>query len=169
MKISSEYNGEANVTVGNWSGFSGYSHRLFLHSYWLFLSFILSNLLWVPHLSSNLLCVHQFCVDNNCLFLFYANSFTIQVKQMGQILFHGLCINSLYPSTTQSRPIVPNHITSQLGTKVHNLLWHDQLDHPNHSTLTSILRLLNVTISPMNFSCIHYLNGKTCKLSFHKS
>lgn len=51
-------------------------------------SFSLNNLLRVLNIATNLLLVHQLCVDNNCLIVFYSSQFFVQDKTSGQTLFH---------------------------------------------------------------------------------
>lgn len=100
LSISFDYDREENVSVG-----SGHCLPITHSSCGTFktpnstISF--SNLLCVPHIATNLLSVHQLCVDNNCIIIFYSDHFFIQDKCSGQILFKGSNVNGLYPSSAR--------------------------------------------------------------------
>lgn len=86
----------------------------------------LSNLLRVPHISSNLLSVHRLCVDNNCIIIFDSSSFHIQDKYSGKTLYQGPSVNGLYPihatapsnSASSHSPLPPTNYVAHTGTQV---------------------------------------------------
>lgn len=86
--VSPDYNGESHIAVGNGQPLP-ITHTGFTSICTGSSTFLLSNLLRVPNISANLLSVHQFCLDNSCVSLFDAHSFTIQDKVSGRVLFHG--------------------------------------------------------------------------------
>ena len=73
--------------------------------------FLLSNLLYVPQLSSNLLSVHQLTKDKNCKVTFDSNSFIIQDKASNKIMYRGLNSQGLY-----HLPIASNYSTPAYHT-----------------------------------------------------
>lgn len=86
LSISSEYNGEDNITVGN-----GHSLPIPRTSCGTISpspnsSFHLTNLLYAPNASNNLLFFYQLCVGNNCAITFDTNKFVIQDNLIGTIL-----------------------------------------------------------------------------------
>lgn len=165
LTVSTEYNGEAQVAVGN-SQPLPISHSGCATLSTGCSSFLLSNLLRVPHISANLLSVHQFCVDNNFIFIFYANSFTIQDKTSGRTLFHGPSVNGLYPLTSLPPALSCSSNKSSFATLSYfSFVWHDRLGHPNSAVLNSVLKLLYISPTAVNSSlCTHCLNGKMHKL-----
>lgn len=86
LSIHSNYKGKEKVAVGNGQGLhiSNIGSSIANTSSG---SFQLNNILHFPHISSNLLSVHQFTKDTNCQFIFYSNGFTIQDLHLKRILF----------------------------------------------------------------------------------
>lgn len=84
----------------------------------------LFNLLRVPTITSNPLSVNRLCTDNHCIFIFDSDSFTIQDKTTGQILFQGPSVNGLYPlhsaafrtSPSSSQPTVVAHVGTRTSS-----------------------------------------------------
>ncbi|KAA0067173.1 retrotransposon protein [Cucumis melo var. makuwa] len=82
LNLSNNYNGEETVTVGNGQPLNienTGSGKLSTPSH----TFNLSKILHAPQLATNLLSVHKFCLDNNCVFVFYTDGFLIQDKVTG--------------------------------------------------------------------------------------
>jgi len=72
LNLSNNYNGEETVTVGNGQPLNienTGSGKLSTPSH----TFNLSKILHAPQLAINLLSVHKFCLDNNCVFIFYTD------------------------------------------------------------------------------------------------
>ena len=93
--------------------------------------FLLSNLLHVPQLYSNLLSVHQLTKDKNCKVTFDSNSFIIQDKASNKIMYRGLNSQGLY-----HLPIASNYSTPACHTAlVTSSTWHHRLGHPSSSKL----------------------------------
>lgn len=65
--------------------------------------FNLSHILHTPHITHNLLSVHQFAKDNQCLLIFYSNGLVIQDKYSHRVLYKGPCHRGLYPIQNHSK------------------------------------------------------------------
>ena len=87
INLSNNYNCEKTVKVGNDQPLNIQntgSGKLSTPSHTLNLSKILHS----PQLAANLLFVHKFCLDNNCIFVFYNDWFLIQDKLTGCTLYY---------------------------------------------------------------------------------
>ena len=82
-------------------------------------TFNFSKILDALQLTTNLLSVHKFFLDNNYIFIFYTSWFLIQDNVTGRILYTGERINSLYPI-----PSTSTLSTSTMHSK--NLNFHAQ-------------------------------------------
>lgn len=105
--------------------------------------FRLDNVLHVPLISHNLLSVHQFALDNNCIISFDSHGYVIQDKTSNQILHHGSCHQGLYPLLSSTR-----HATALLTTGSSAELWHQRLGHPHAGLLQILSKQYNLPISP---------------------
>ena len=79
LNLSNNYNSEETVTLGNGQPLNiqnNGSDKPSTPSH----TFNLSKILHALQLATNLLFVHKFCLDNNCIFIFYTNWFFIQDK-----------------------------------------------------------------------------------------
>ena len=100
-------------------------------------SFRLKHVLHAPSISSNLLSVHKFTKDNNCLITFDDSKFVIQDKDSKRILHQGSNTNGLYnfysPSTSvlPADPFVHNSYFTTSHTPVSFSIWHNRLGHPS--------------------------------------
>ncbi|CAL9008157.1 unnamed protein product [Prunus brigantina] len=96
-----------NVTVGNGEGLQ------ICHIGTAKLSSLsLPSVFHVPHLTANLLSMHQLCKDNNCNIIFDVSGFYIQDKLTKKILLQGKSSQGLYPipMSLQSTVFVPSPI-----------------------------------------------------------
>ena len=59
--------------------------------------FLLTNILYCPSTSSNLLFIQHFCLDNNCYFILTVTRFFVKDLQTMEILLQGPSKASLYP------------------------------------------------------------------------
>ena len=134
-----------------------------------FASFRLNNMLHVPNISTNLLSMHHFANDNNCLFIFVSSSFCFKDKATGKMLFRGQSKNGLSPfpihrtTTNKIRP------TTYVGERVSTSIWHSRLGHPmlpvlQHLASASLLPVTGTTKLPS--VCTEYQMGKSKKLPF---
>jgi hypothetical protein len=91
------FNGAYTVGVGNGAGLHikniGSSLVLSNKS-----QFLLKDVLHCPNVSTNLLLINKFCLDNNCWFALTGSSFTVNDNLTGSVLLQGPSENRLYPS-----------------------------------------------------------------------
>ncbi|CAL8176000.1 unnamed protein product [Prunus armeniaca] len=106
-----------NVTVGNGEGLQIRHIGTAKLS-----SLTLPSVFHVPHLTANLLSVHQLCKDNNCNIIFDVSGFYIQDKLTKKILLQGKSSQGLYPIpvSLQSSVSVPSPI--QQSQRFHAML-----------------------------------------------
>ncbi|GAV86549.1 UBN2 domain-containing protein [Cephalotus follicularis] len=95
LQSSSPYGGSDSVRVGNVSGLKiehiGYSHAC--HPY---RPFLLSNILHVPQINTNLLSVRRFALNNDVFFEFHPFCFFVKDRSSGRTLLRGPLKNGLY-------------------------------------------------------------------------
>lgn len=152
-----------NVTIGNGTGLdiahTGSASLVSGHQV-----FTLPEVLHVPHLATNLLSVHRFCLDNNCQLLY--NAFWFQIQDLkGRILYHGKCLNGLYPLPTRTLPTLPP-MAAFHEQKVSHTLWHYRLGHPSNEITSFMLAKIHIPLSSSSHVCSYCLQGKMCKQPF---
>lgn len=121
LSIQSEYQGTDKVAISNGQGLqiliSGSSMVRTPSTV-----FQLNNILHVPDIATNLLSVHQFSKDNNCVFVFYASGFRIQDRKSGKTLLQGSSKNGLYTFPSVISP--STHATALIGETNSAETWH---------------------------------------------
>ncbi|KAL6269518.1 hypothetical protein ACE6H2_026429 [Prunus campanulata] len=164
-----------NVTVGNGEGLQIRHIGTAKLS-----SLTLPSVFHVPHLTANLLSVHQLCKDNNCNIIFDVSGFYIQDKLTKQILLQGKSSQGLYPIpvSLQSSAFVPSPIQHSqqsvspsvafLGQQVKSSLWHHRLGHPTNEVVKYMLKAAQLPYCDDSqfFVCSDCLHGKMHKLPF---
>ena len=117
------YSGSDQVTVSN-----GHSIPIF-HTGNMFLShssqqFKLQNVLHVPQISTNLVSVSRFCIDNNVFFEFHSNHFVVKDQVSKQIMLQRHLKDGLYTLPTQSSSpcaFISSHLQDSTDTVD---VWH---------------------------------------------
>lgn len=134
-------------------------------------TFQLSNVLHTPHITHNLLSVHHFAKDNNCLLIFDSSGLVIQDKTSLKILYKGPCLQGLYPlqsfskhmSGTSSSPTGLIHTNSPSTT----LLWHQKLGHPSLPLFHALIKQHELPVSVCSVMNCNVCNqAKSHKLAF---
>lgn len=133
----------------------------------------------MPDLSTNLISVSRCCLDNNCIFVFDADWFSIQDKDSGQTLYRGKSKDGLYPIVAYSLSnIVPASGLSKSSTPLcasvsvskllNTELWHFRLGHPSAVVLNKLLAAYDIPCDSKLHTreCISCLKGKMTKLPF---
>ncbi|CAL2245419.1 unnamed protein product [Prunus armeniaca] len=164
-----------NVTVGNGEGLQIRHIGTAKLS-----SLTLPSVFYVPHLTANLLSVHQLCKDNNCNIIFDVSGFYIQDKLTKKIMLQGKSSQGLYPIpvSLQSSVSVPSPIQHSqrsmspsvafLGQQVKSSLWHRRLGHPTNEVVKYMLKAAQLPYCDDSqfFVCSDCLHGKMHKLPF---
>ena len=137
-------------------------------------TFNFSKILDALQLTTNLLSVQNFCLNNNCIFIFDTDSFLIQDKVMDLTLYTGESINGLHPipSTSHlSTYTMHSKILNFHAKQKNSSLWHFHLGHPAPRILSSILSCFGLSMSFSLSTCSYTgcLKAKITKLSFPMS
>ena len=130
------YNGQDQVHISNGQGL----HIHHIGSSILCSSshdFFLKNILHVPHISQNLLSIHQFAKDNNVFFEFHPSFFYVKDLFSGAILLSDKSKDGLHK-------IKPRAF---LGERVSLNQWHAPLGHPALRVVRQILSQHHLAIS----------------------
>ncbi|PNX72737.1 retrovirus-related Pol polyprotein from transposon TNT 1-94, partial [Trifolium pratense] len=125
----------------------------------------LSNVLFVPNVTQNLISVSQLCQTNKVSIEFFPWHFEVKDLCTGEILLRGLNEDNVYKLTpSQLQP----H-TSLAKTANTLQLWHQRLGHPASSSLLHALKTNKITFTESSNKCIDCLSNKSHKLPFSKS
>lgn len=90
--------------------------------------FLLNNVLHCSQVSSNLLSIYQFCVDNHCYFILTSNYFCVKDLRTKVTLLEGKPENGFYPIWLQGKSLKNNKSFGALiGIKTSSLFWHSRL------------------------------------------
>ena len=128
-----------------------------------------SSILHVPHMSTNLISVNRFAIDNNCVFKFDASGFGVKDKVTEKMLFRRRSENGLYPFPIRRIPTHSNKAspTALIGERVLASIWHSRLGHPTSIVLhrlISIFQLPFIDSSKFSSVCTECQMGKSRKL-----
>lgn len=98
-------------------------------------------MLHVPNIAANLIPVHCFATDNNCVFEFDASDFCVEDKVTGRMLFHELSEKGLYPFPLCMQSSLPNTASTRalIGEKAFASVWHSCRGHPASTVLRHLL------------------------------
>ena len=92
-------------------------------------TFILSNVLHVPHITKPLLSIQKFCHDNNVYFEFHASVFYVKDLTTKAVLLSGHSNDGLYVLSESSATTIPQAYWSPCISTTYDL-WHRRLGHP---------------------------------------
>jgi hypothetical protein len=139
LNITTEdYNSFDQIHVGNGTGLSKHigNAKIFIPTS----HFFLQNVLHVPHITKNLLYVHQFTKSTNTYFEFHPFHFFVKDHVSGKILLHGRSNNGLYSIPTLSSSNKSPSASALMGERTTISDWHSRLGHP---ALQVVCRLLS--------------------------
>ena len=129
-------------------------------------SFILQNVLHVPHITKNLILVSQFTKDNDCFLEFHPNFFCIKDRASGRILHCGPSkagLYSFFPSPSRH-----HKCTAFVGERASLTDWHGRLGHPAFRTIRQVLSKFQLPFVANKTSniCSACQQGKSQQLPF---
>ncbi|RVW33312.1 Retrovirus-related Pol polyprotein from transposon RE2 [Vitis vinifera] len=167
------YQGKDQVTVGNGKQLpiSSIGSKYFHSSQ---KSFQFQDVFHVLQLTTNLISVSKFCIDNNSFFEFHPNIYLIKDKTTKQILHQGTIERGLYkfPSTPCHDSVTSSYSHSAFIAQPKNEFskWHNRLGHPTPLILKQILASCNIpcNTNTKQIFCACQL-AKSQKLSFSSS
>lgn len=100
----------------------------------------LSNVLYAPGVTQNLLSVSQLCKSNQVSVEFFPSFFEVKDLSTGALLLRGLNERNVYK--LPAKPTTPHAYLTQSNTSSH--LWHTRLGHPSSRILHHVLKTVNV-------------------------
>ncbi|GJW34683.1 ribonuclease H-like domain-containing protein [Tanacetum coccineum] len=123
----------------------------------------LHNVLIIPTIVKNLICVHQFVCDNNFTIEFDAFGFSVKDFTTRRVLLRSDSTKDLYPVTFPS-PIPQAYLVSQ-----HT--WHQRLGHPGSEVLRRLISssFISCNKEKPHFFCHACQLGKHVRLPFVSS
>ena len=129
-------------------------------------SFILQNVLHVPHITKNLILVSQFTKDNDCFLEFHPNFFCIKDRASGHILHCGPSkagLYSFFPSPSRH-----HKCTTFVGERASLTDWHGRLGHPAFRIVRQVLSKFQLPYVANKTSdvCSACQQGKSQQLPF---
>lgn len=134
-------------------------------------TFQLSHILHTPHITHNLISVHHFAKDNNCLLIFDSSGLVIQDKTTLRILYQGPCHQGLYPLLNSSDLVFPSSSSAPCSGLVHTsspaMQWHQKLGHPSLPLMHALIKQQHLHVSlPSDLQCSCCNQAKSHKLVF---
>lgn len=100
----------------------------------------LHNVLHIPHITKNLLYVHQFIKSADTYFEFHPFHFFVKERASGKILLHGLSSHCLYSLPTLPASNKSSSASALMGERTTISDWHSIVGHP---TLCIVRQLLS--------------------------
>lgn len=137
--FSQLYQGKDSIIIGNGS------HLPILHIGNSYLStrtksFLLHNVLCIPSIHKNLICVHQFSYDNDCHVEFNAFGYCVKDNKTKRTLFFGNNSNGLYFIKSNSSQ---NHLAALVDERTHQDVWHAWFGHPSSYVMKFLFSKIN--------------------------
>jgi hypothetical protein len=133
-----EYTGSDQLRVGNGTGLS--IHRIGnAHLFTPTLPFTLYNVLHVPHITKNLLSIHQFTKATNTYLEFHPFHFLVEDRATGKPLLRGRCNHGLYSFLSLSASNNFSQPAAMVGERTSVSGWHCRLGHPTFRVLQPLL------------------------------
>ena len=164
-----EYHGPNQIRIGNGIGLNVKhigSTKLSTPSS----SFILQDVLHVPHITKKLIYVHKFTSDTNTFIEFHPFYFFVKDRTTGRVLLRGLSRNGLYlfPSAFNK---LPSSSSVFVGERTSPQQWHSRLGHPAFRIVNHVLSKFSLPVISSNVvhPCPACLSSKSKQLSFSLS
>lgn len=124
LSLHTPYRGSSKIAVGNGQNMSiANTGSGILRT--PFQIFKLHTMFHVPKLSTNLVLVQKFVVDNNCSLTFDENKFVIQDKSTNKVIYQGYSRNGLYPTQASSPFSHSFDFVAFSATNTTAPLWHN--------------------------------------------
>lgn len=134
-------------------------------------NFQLSHVLHTPLISHNLIYVHKFAQDNNCLLIFDSSGLVIQDKTSLKILYKGPCHRCLYPilSCSKESSVEVNYASALVSDSKSSttMLWYQKLGHPCSNMCASLIKQYALPVKSSHIeNCVCCNMAKSHKLPF---
>lgn len=143
---------------------------------WPLQIFQLKKVFHAPHLTTNLISVSKFCLDNNTFFEFHPHFFLVKDQATKRVLFQGCLKDGLYQFPTHSVPAPIALYSSCPANSLSTYNYYDQivafsrLGHPANNILQQTLKSCHIpfTSNKDNICCVCQY-AKSHKLQFSLS
>jgi histone deacetylase 1/2 len=170
LSFQERYNGKDSVQVANGAGLQ-ISHTGHSQINGSSRPLLLNNILRVPNMSKNLLCVHKLLRDNNAYAKIFPFHFYIKDQARKALLLRGRCQDSLYPVPSN---VISSSSPRRLGLTSSTLSaesWHRRLGHPSNKVIESVIRSNKIACAlPSQSSvCDSCQRAKVHQLSYARS
>jgi histone deacetylase 1/2 len=150
LHVHERYGGKDQVQLANGSGLS-ISH--IGHSTLAGSSLHLKDILHVPHIQKNLLCVYRLVFDNDVFVEFHHHFFCVKDKATKKVILHGRSHGGLYPIRFNKAPPSSSRQAS-VSVKVSPSQWHQCLGHPSNNVVHTIVKTHELSCSSDNSSLV---------------
>ena len=133
-------------------------------------TFKLSNTLYCPNATTNVISINRFTTDNKCSLTLSPTSYHVQGMQTGKNLLQGPSRNGFYPFSSLSISN-NNGVFACIGARVSGSIWHSRLGHPSSSIFKFLVARNKLPISGKVTSAVCHSCplGKSHKLPFSLS
>ena len=161
-----EYHGLDQIRIGNGLGLI-VKHIGSTHLSTQTSSFLLNDVLHVPHITKNLISVHKFTTDTNTLIEFHPTHFFVKERTTGKVLLHELSKDGLYlfpPAFNKT----PSSSSAFVGERTSPNQWHSRLGHPAFKVVRHVLSRFSLPFSSNKIvhSCSVCFSSKSKQLPF---
>ena len=130
-------------------------------------SFILLDVLHVPHITKNLISIHKFTNDTNTFIEFHPTHFIVKDCTTKKVLLCGLSKDGLYlfPSTFNK---IPLSLSAFVGERTSLDQWHSRLGHPAFCVVRHVLSRFSLPFSSNKIvhPCSACFSSKSKQLPF---
>ena len=140
-----EYHGPDQIHIGNGLGLT-VKHIGSTHLSTPTFSFLLNDVIHVPHITKNLIFVHKFTTDTNTIIEFHPTYFFVKDRTMGRVMLHGLSRGGLYlfPPTFNK---IHSSSFAFVGERTSPNQWHSRLGHPTFRVVCHVLSRFSLPFS----------------------
>ena len=161
-----EYHGPDQICIGNGLGLT-VKHIGSTHLSTPTSSFLLNDVLHVPHITKNLISVHKFTTDTNILIEFHPTHFIVKDRTTGKVLLRELSKDGLYlfPSAFNK---IPSSSSAFVGERTSPNQYHSCLGHPAFRVVRHVLSRFSLPFCSNKtvHSCSACFNSKSKQLPF---
>ena len=142
---ANEYHGLDQICIGNGLGLT-VKHIGSTHLSTLTTSFLLNDVLHVPHITQNLISVHKFTTETNTLVEFHPTHFIVKDCTTGKVLLRELSKDGLYLFPPAFNKI-PSSSSAFVGECASPNQWHSRLGHLAFRVVRHVLSRFSLPFS----------------------
>ena len=133
-------------------------------------SFLLHDVLHVPHITKNLISVHKFTIDTNTSIELHSSYFFVKDRTTGRVPLRGPSRDGLYlfPSTSNKLPLSWSVFVGECASPAQ---WHSQLGHLAFCIVNHVFSKFSLPVISVKIvhPCTTCFGSKSKQLSFSLS